>query len=105
MPDRSFSTGTLLSLFRGRVQANPQGVATRHRHGKNIVTTTWSEWERRSRILAAALIASGIEPGDRVAIMSTTRIEWLWLDFAVLLGSGAVLVTIGAVAFGRIEVD
>ena len=29
----------------------------------------------------------------------------LWLDFGVLLVSGAVLVTVGAVAFGRIEVD
>lgn len=93
MPDSSSSPGTLLSLFRERVRQDPQGVATRHQHGKNIVTTTWSEWDRRSRTLAAALIASGVQPGDRVAIMSSTRVEWLWLDFAVAM-AGAVVVPI-----------
>ncbi len=32
--------------------------------------------------LAAGLIARGLEPGDRVAIMSRTRYEWTLLDFA-----------------------
>ena len=33
--------------------------------------------------VARGLVASGIEPGDRVAIMSRTRYEWSLLDFAV----------------------
>ena len=32
--------------------------------------------------VAAGLIARGLEPGDRVAIMSRTRYEWTLLDFA-----------------------
>ena len=32
--------------------------------------------------LAAGLITRGLEPGDRVAIMSRTRYEWTLLDFA-----------------------
>ena len=32
--------------------------------------------------VAKGLVARGIEPGDRVAIMSRTRYEWTLLDFA-----------------------
>lgn len=43
--------------------------------------------------IAKGLIASGIEPGDRVAIMSTTRYEWVLADFAVWY-AGAVSVPV-----------
>jgi long-chain acyl-CoA synthetase len=33
--------------------------------------------------VARGLVARGVEPGDRVAIMSRTRYEWTLLDFAV----------------------
>ncbi len=43
--------------------------------------------------LACGLIAAGIAPGDRVALMSRTRYEWLLADFAIL-SAGAVTVPI-----------
>ena len=33
--------------------------------------------------VAKGLIASGVNPGDRVAIMSATRLEWTLIDFAI----------------------
>jgi len=42
---------------------------------------------------ARGLIAAGIEPGDRIALMSKTRYEWTLLDFAIL-SVGAVVVPI-----------
>ena len=39
---------------------------------------------------AKGLIASGVEPGDRVALMSRTRYEWTLLDFAIW-SAGAVM--------------
>ncbi|GAA3962642.1 AMP-dependent synthetase/ligase [Gordonia caeni] len=33
--------------------------------------------------VAKGLIASGVEPGDRVAILSSTRYEWSLLDYAI----------------------
>ncbi|WNI15164.1 AMP-dependent synthetase/ligase [Actinacidiphila sp. ITFR-21] len=41
------------------------------------------------RSAARGLIASGVQPGDRVALMSRTRYEWTLLDFAVW-SAGAV---------------
>jgi len=43
--------------------------------------------------LAQGLVATGIEPGDRVALMSRTRYEWTLVDFAVW-AAGAVTVPI-----------
>jgi long-chain acyl-CoA synthetase len=43
--------------------------------------------------LAAGLIASGIRPGDRIALMSATRYEWALCDFAIL-AVGAVTVPV-----------
>jgi long-chain acyl-CoA synthetase len=45
------------------------------------------------RAAAKGLIASGVEPGDRVALMSRTRYEWTLLDFAIW-SAGAVTVPV-----------
>jgi long-chain acyl-CoA synthetase len=45
------------------------------------------------RSAASGLIADGVQPGDRVAILSATRYEWPILDFAIL-SIGAVTVPI-----------
>jgi long-chain acyl-CoA synthetase len=45
------------------------------------------------RALAKGLIAAGISPGDRVAIMSRTRYEWTLFDYAAW-STGAVVVPI-----------
>jgi len=41
--------------------------------------------------VAKGLIASGIQPGDRVALMSKTRWEWTLFDFAILAVGGVVV--------------
>src|SRR5690606_2342402 len=43
--------------------------------------------------LAAGLMAAGIRPGDRIALMSSTRYEWGLCDFAIM-AAGAVTVPI-----------
>lgn len=43
--------------------------------------------------LAAGLIAEGIEPGDRIALMAGTSYEWMLCDFAIW-SAGAVTVPI-----------
>jgi long-chain acyl-CoA synthetase len=45
------------------------------------------------KALAAGLIASGVDAGDRVALMSSTRYEWTLIDYAIWT-AGAVTVPI-----------
>ena len=88
-PDSS----TLLDVLLRRAEAAGDQAATLHQRGETIVTTTWAEWVRRARTLAAGMIELGIGPGDRVAILSNTRAEWSWLETAATM-AGAITVPI-----------
>jgi long-chain acyl-CoA synthetase len=41
--------------------------------------------------LAKGLIAAGVEPGDRVALMSRTRYEWTLIDYAIWAAGGVTV--------------
>ncbi|MBJ8343826.1 long-chain fatty acid--CoA ligase [Antrihabitans sp. YC2-6] len=49
---------------------------------------TWSDTARRARELAAGLIALGVSTEQRVAIASSTRLEWVLADLAISLAGG-----------------
>ncbi|MGW6020797.1 AMP-dependent synthetase/ligase [Streptomyces sp. NPDC055099] len=62
------------------------------------VDGTWQDVNAKTflaevRAAAKGLIASGVRPGDRVALMSRTRYEWTLLDFAIW-SAGAVTVPV-----------
>ncbi len=65
---------------------------------QRLVDGVWTDVTCRQaagqiRSAALGLIAEGVQPGDRVAILSATRYEWPILDFAIL-SIGAVTVPI-----------
>lgn len=43
------------------------------------------------RAAALGLIAEGVQPGDRVAVLSATRYEWVILDYAILAVGGVTV--------------
>ncbi len=54
---------------------------------------TWAKvWEDAQKV-GKALIAAGIEPGDRVNVIGQTRYEWIFTDLGIL-AAGAVTVPI-----------
>ncbi|MFW0120068.1 AMP-dependent synthetase/ligase [Rothia sp. CCM 9417] len=54
----------------------------------NWVNVTAKEFRRQVIDLAKGLIASGIEAGDVIGIMSRTRYEWTLIDFAIWYSGG-----------------
>ncbi len=52
---------------------------------------TWRQAADRVRELAAGLIALGVNKGDRVALMSGTRVEWTLGDLAILAAGGVTV--------------
>ena len=54
-------------------------------------STSWTEAARQVAALAAALKRIGLEPGDRVALVSENRPEWLIADLAIM-AAGCVTV-------------
>ncbi|MER7171835.1 AMP-dependent synthetase/ligase [Streptomyces mesophilus] len=62
------------------------------------VNGTWQDVTARDflaevRAAAKGLIAAGVQPGDRVGLMSRTRYEWTLIDFAIW-SAGAVTVPV-----------
>src|SRR5579859_8146439 len=47
-------------------------------------STSWAEAARTVAALAASLKRIGLEPGDRVALVSENRPEWLIADLAIM---------------------
>ncbi|SFA38616.1 long-chain acyl-CoA synthetase [Rhodococcoides kroppenstedtii] len=63
------------------------------RQGRSWTDVTAADFAAQVRAVAKGLIASGVEQGDRVALMSATRFEWPLLDYAIW-AAGAVTVPV-----------
>jgi len=75
--------------FFDRVAATPDREAYRYPVGQRWESLTWRETGERVTALAAGLVALGLEPEQRVGIASSTRIEWILADLAVMCAGGA----------------
>ncbi len=82
----SKAKGTLTQLFFETMTgyADRLPCAYRAKVGGTWQAITHRDAERRARHLALGLRELGIQAGDRVAILSETRVEWALADFACL---------------------
>lgn len=87
------AAGNLTNLISERAWFEPERIVASRPFGDNWQPVTAKEFEDEIRAVAKGLIASGINEGDRVAIMARTRYEWTILDFATWF-AGAVVVPI-----------
>jgi long-chain acyl-CoA synthetase len=77
-----------------RAGAEPGAVVLRRRTGAgDWQDVTAAEFRAEVDALAGGLMAAGIGPGDRVALMSRTRYEWTLIDYACW-AAGAVTVPV-----------
>ncbi|MGX7825461.1 AMP-dependent synthetase/ligase [Actinokineospora sp. 24-640] len=91
--EKRTEAGGLADLVFTNAAEAPTHVSFRRRVGAGWSDVTAARF--RDEVVAAAkgLIASGVGPGDRVAILAATRYEWTLLDFAIW-SAGAVPVPI-----------
>jgi long-chain acyl-CoA synthetase len=75
---------TLTKLFFSAIDRFNRPDAMRYKQAGQWRTLSHKEVEQRVTRLAAAFAALGIEPGDRVAILSENRPEWAISDYAAL---------------------
>jgi len=61
--------------------------------GGTWTDVTAAEFHRQVVALAKGLVASGIQPGDKIGLMCKTRYEWTLIDFATWF-AGALLVPV-----------
>ena len=89
-----FGPGTLVDVFLHGLGINRERTALSVRQ-EDGEWRSWTAAEAAERIqhISAALTDAGLEPGDRVAILSNTRMEWALADWACIV-SGLVVVTV-----------
>lgn len=68
-------------------------TALQFKRHKQWLTLNWKEYYRTCEAAGGALASLGVTRGDRVAILSNTRVEWAFADFGVL-GLGAITIPI-----------
>ncbi len=69
----------------------PDTVGLRRKVDGAWTPVTWREFAGQVRDTAAGFIGAGIQPGDRVGLMSRTRFEWTVLDYAILTAGGVTV--------------
>ncbi|HEU5417953.1 MAG TPA: long-chain fatty acid--CoA ligase [Streptosporangiaceae bacterium] len=80
-------------VFR-RAQGEPGSTVIRRRTaGGTWQDVTAQEFAAEVSALAKGMVAAGIEPGDRIGLMSRTRYEWTLIDYAIW-SAGAVTVPV-----------
>ncbi len=75
---------TVPQMFRHSVQGAGPRTAILFKENGSYQPITYTEMNERVRALAAALIALGLEHGDRVGLLSENRPEWAITDIALL---------------------
>jgi len=83
---------TIFELFEAVTSAHPDEVAFRYKKEGAWRDVTWSDQRRAVDSISKSLIALGVEKGDAVGVVGSTRLEWVQCDSAI--------VNIGAVTVG-----
>ena len=81
---------TLPEAVMGAVERH-RGVAMRVRRDGAWQETSFAELGIAAREIAGGLLALGVQPGDRVAMLGSTRPEWTLADCGALLAGATVV--------------
>ncbi|WRZ92980.1 AMP-dependent synthetase/ligase [Streptomyces sp. NBC_01007] len=85
---------SVAALFLERVAATPDAEAYRYPvpapgGPDEWKSLTWAQSAERVYAIAAGLIELGVEPEQRVALASSTRVEWILADLGILCAGAA----------------
>ena len=82
---------TAVELWKRRVAAGGARPAFRYFQDGAWVEMTWRQADEAAREIAAGLVARGVVPGDRICLLSQTRLEWVLADIGILLAGGVTV--------------
>ncbi|MFI2640085.1 AMP-dependent synthetase/ligase [Streptomyces sp. NPDC018610] len=87
---------SVAALFLERVAATPDAEAYRYpvppsagEGPDDWKSLTWAEAAERVHAIAAGLIELGVRPEERVALASSTRVEWVLADLGIMCAGAA----------------
>ena len=77
------------TLFHRRVQQTPNSEAFRYPSEQGWVSLSWQQTRDRVQDISGGLLALGLQPEERCAILSGTCLDWILADFGTLCAAGA----------------
>ena len=86
-----------LQQFAQQVNQRPDTPYLHQPENRQWRTLTWSEVDNQARRIATGLQAQGLNPGDRVGILSKNCAEWFIVDLAIMM-AGMISVPIYSTA-------
>ncbi len=84
---------SIYELFQNCVASRKDRVAAQYKSGGAWRDVTWTEMDKTSKQLAAALVKHGVQPKEMVSIIANTRLEWILSDLGIQ-GAGATTVPV-----------
>ncbi|MCW9035798.1 MAG: long-chain fatty acid--CoA ligase [Rhodospirillales bacterium] len=79
---------TIPKLFRQRVEKHGDKIALREKDLGIWRSVTWKEYGQKAKEIGLGLISLGLEPGERVSILSENNKEWLFADLGIISAGG-----------------
>ncbi|WP_112274506.1 AMP-dependent synthetase/ligase [Lentzea terrae] len=86
------ATTTVVTRVKNRAANTPDQIALRAKDFGIWQEVTWARYWANVELVGDALLALGLQPGDRVAIHSENRREWLYADLGIVAARG---ITVG----------
>lgn len=86
-----------------RASSAPQAVAFRRSVDGSWADVTAASFASEVSQVAKGLIAAGVNQGDRVALMSSTRYEWTVVDYAIWASGGVTVPIYETSSAGQVE--
>ncbi|WP_230469814.1 AMP-dependent synthetase/ligase [Lujinxingia vulgaris] len=80
---------TVIDRFLEQADRRGDAPAMHHNEGGVWQAISWAEYGRRARAFAGALVALGVEPGERINICGYNCPEWVFADVGAMI-AGAV---------------
>ncbi len=84
---------SVYELFENQVAARKDKPAAQRKVSGTWKDVTWGEMDTQVKQIAAGLVKHGVQPKDKVTIISNTRLEWITSDLGIL-GAGGVTVPV-----------
>lgn len=84
-------------------RTDPDGVRIKRLVDGKWEPVTSKQYEQEILGVAKGLVAQGVKPGDRVALVSSTRYEWPLIDFAIWAVGGVTVPVYETSSSGQID--
>ena len=81
----------LNDMFQKRVDKNPSATALMHKLNGKWEHISWAEYYESSKNIGMGLKKIGFEKGNKVSILSNSRVEWVMADMGIVGVGGATV--------------